>query len=156
MAAASGRDGEGLGFVGSLEVGCWGSVQTSPSTRRNEKKGRPFLLKCNHIHLVWLGFKALIGRLLSGLSKFCNALLFSLRQPLTFHCNPTNMTYADPSKMKRRWSLSREMHCGAVFPHPVIRSRSASWADRRGGSRRLGRIRTNSRWPELAKGLQCL
>lgn len=113
--------------MGGLEVGCWGSVRISPSTvRRNDKQGHAFPLQRIRLDLIWLGFLALIGGLLSSLDQICNKLLFLLRQPPASLCNLTNMPYADPSKMGQRGSLRRETHCGAVLPPPVIRPKGAS------------------------------
>lgn len=113
--------------MGGPEVACWGSVRISPSTvRRNDKPGHAFLLQLIRLDLIWLGFLALIGRLLSSLDQICNTLLFPLRQPPASLCSLTNVSYADPSKMEQRRSLRREMHCGAVLPPPAIRSKSAS------------------------------
>lgn len=113
--------------MGDLEVGCWGSVRTSPSTvRRNDNPGHAFLLQRIRLDLIWLGFLALIGGLLGSLDQICNTLLFPLRQLPASLCSLTNVSYADLSKMEQRRSLMREIHCGAVLPPPAMRSKSAS------------------------------
>ena len=54
-----------------------------------------------------------------------DSLIASLAAPALL-CNIMNTSYADPPKIHKRWSLSREIHCGAVLLSHSTRASAAS------------------------------
>jgi hypothetical protein len=76
-----------------------------------------------------------------------DSIIASLAAPALL-CNNVNTSYADPPKMQLHWSLSHEIHCGAVLLSPGSRTSAASLADSRGLRCDLGgSALIEFRWP---------
>lgn len=75
---------------------------------------------------IWLNALGRIGKPShASLHRLKYLRYYGSSHPGTLY-NTLNTSYADPPKMQMRWSVKREIHCGAVLLAPFTRSRSAS------------------------------